>query len=289
MNLISARVENYKSVEDSTEFSVNDLTCLAGKNESGKTALLEALRRLNPVEQSERNFDQLSEYPRRRYDPGEEVDDRVLTTTWELSDDDVAAVEEALGEGCLAQRTVTFTKGYDNTRRVGVEVVETAIVKHMRIGENAEDPEAKARSIIASRLPRFLYFPNYGTLPGKVAINEIIHGNHSGTEEEHRHFEALLSLAGTSANNLSATGRSEELVAKLEALSNRISNKVFEYWSQNRHLRVEIRCDSARPSDDPPFNSGDIVQIRIRNERHQVSTTFDARSAGFVWFFSFLV
>lgn len=38
MKLVSVRVQNYKCIEDSGEFTVSNLTCLAGKNESGKSA-----------------------------------------------------------------------------------------------------------------------------------------------------------------------------------------------------------------------------------------------------------
>ena len=50
MKLLSATIENFKCIEDSTEFSLDQVTCLVGKNEAGKTALLEALYKLNPVE-----------------------------------------------------------------------------------------------------------------------------------------------------------------------------------------------------------------------------------------------
>ena len=36
MKLIKASVKNFRSVEDSNEFDVGDLTCLVGKNEAGK-------------------------------------------------------------------------------------------------------------------------------------------------------------------------------------------------------------------------------------------------------------
>ena len=50
MRLVSARVRDYKSITDSGEVAVEeDVTCLVGKNESGKTAVLEALYRLNPI------------------------------------------------------------------------------------------------------------------------------------------------------------------------------------------------------------------------------------------------
>lgn len=49
MNVIKFRIENYKSVVDSGWCQLaNDITILAGKNESGKTAILEALRDFGP-------------------------------------------------------------------------------------------------------------------------------------------------------------------------------------------------------------------------------------------------
>ena len=46
MRLLKIRVQNFRCVEDSQEFSLSDVTCLVGKNESGKTALLKALHKL---------------------------------------------------------------------------------------------------------------------------------------------------------------------------------------------------------------------------------------------------
>ena len=48
MKLIKAHVTNYRSVDDSTEFSLDQVTCLVGKNEAGKSAILTALAALNP-------------------------------------------------------------------------------------------------------------------------------------------------------------------------------------------------------------------------------------------------
>ena len=66
MILESARVENFKCIDDSTEFSIRSLTALVGKNESGKTALLKALYRINPILPVDGNFLD-TEYPRRRW------------------------------------------------------------------------------------------------------------------------------------------------------------------------------------------------------------------------------
>ncbi|HSY99634.1 MAG TPA: AAA family ATPase [Terriglobales bacterium] len=57
MKLKSVHVREYKSILDSTKFETGDVTCLVGKNESGKTAVLEALSHLNPVIEAKAKFD----------------------------------------------------------------------------------------------------------------------------------------------------------------------------------------------------------------------------------------
>jgi predicted ATP-dependent endonuclease of OLD family len=47
MRLYSVHVTEFKSVKDFETFIIGDMTCLVGRNESGKTALLQALYRLN--------------------------------------------------------------------------------------------------------------------------------------------------------------------------------------------------------------------------------------------------
>lgn len=43
MQLKKIRVTNFRSVDDSEEFEVDPVTCLVGKNEAGKSAILLAL------------------------------------------------------------------------------------------------------------------------------------------------------------------------------------------------------------------------------------------------------
>ena len=49
MRLVKVRVREFKSVLDSNECGVSDVTCLVGKNEAGNTAILQALYRLHHV------------------------------------------------------------------------------------------------------------------------------------------------------------------------------------------------------------------------------------------------
>lgn len=64
MLLKKARIQKYRSIRDSGYFDVEDgKTILIGPNEAGKTALLEALQRINPPG-GLRSFDALRDYPR---------------------------------------------------------------------------------------------------------------------------------------------------------------------------------------------------------------------------------
>ena len=62
MLLVDVRIKNYKCIMDSETFTVDQMTCLVGKNESGKSAILQALYKLNPVD-TEDAYDALYEYP----------------------------------------------------------------------------------------------------------------------------------------------------------------------------------------------------------------------------------
>lgn len=293
MLLKSARITNFKSIHDSTEFSVGPVTCLVGRNESGKSAALQSLYTLNPVIQSDTAFDPF-DFPRSRYSefrdrPQDEPAPNVVTTTWELTEKDLAIVRGALAAAKAGPHPfeippsmrVVVRKGYDN--ELHWEVPLPAVMND----DQARQAVVKA---LTPRLPKLVLFSDYQRLPGAIAIDELRRRQAAGTLTfGDRAFLALLELAGTKPDELDRIARSEQLIAELEAVSNRISREIFVYWSQNRHLRVQFRLDAARPLDPPPFNTGEVLRIRIENTRHGVTVAFDERSSGFVWFFSFLV
>src|SRR3979411_2232441 len=67
MRLRKARVRKYRSIRDTGYFDIEPgKTILVGPNEAGKTALLEALQRINPPG-GIRNFDALRDYPRSEF------------------------------------------------------------------------------------------------------------------------------------------------------------------------------------------------------------------------------
>lgn len=63
MKLDKVRIREFQSIQDSTEFEIGDITCLVGKNEAGKTAILKALYRLNPIIEADEKFSIVDDYP----------------------------------------------------------------------------------------------------------------------------------------------------------------------------------------------------------------------------------
>ncbi|HXQ57467.1 MAG TPA: hypothetical protein VOA19_16940, partial [Actinomycetes bacterium] len=74
-----------------------------GKNESGKTAFLEALHQANPFGGLGRGFDELRDYPRRLRgrDRARIAGTTAVSATFELVDPDLEAVAQHLGPEAL--------------------------------------------------------------------------------------------------------------------------------------------------------------------------------------------
>ena len=141
MKLTKVRITEFQSIQDSNEFEIGDVTCLVGKNEAGKTALLKALYHLNPIIEEDGDFDPNNDYPRRdlidyesQVDNGERDPAQVVQATYELGPEDIAAVEKVFGAECLQDKAISLTlkKGYSNELAFnGLSVDSEAALKHL--------------------------------------------------------------------------------------------------------------------------------------------------------------
>lgn len=144
-------------------------------------------------------------------------------------------------------------------------------------------------AFIEANVPKFLYFDDYYLLPDKVNLRSLkrkVDAETLGPEDQT--VLALFSMADIALDDLLAASGYETIKANLEGLSNSITDQIFEFWTQNKELSVQIDLRDD-PADDPPFNAGPNLYVRIHNHRHRVTVPFGQRSRGFIWFFSFLV
>lgn len=329
MRLLSAHVTDFKSVNDASDVGIEaDVTCLVGKNESGKTSFLEALYKLSPLQGRSDAFEELRDFPRRRRNAERaSIPNKTpIVATFRLEDEDVEAIDGMFGAGCLTSRDVTVSKSYENKRTWVCKYNDPAIIRHLLLGVGMDpqfghdcgtvddlrvkleaekevtaaatlaaslkgrDIHQEIRKELAQRLPLFLYFDNYSTLPGRFHITAIQSKDPSSLTANEATARALLKLADVETGEFVQTDY-EPRRASLEAAAAQISDLVFEYWRQNTNLRVELDVDWVRippPQSQQREQVQPWLDIRIWNDRHRVSLNFSERSTGFVWFFSFL-
>lgn len=141
MKLLSARITNFQSIQDSSEFEVDDITCLVGKNESGKSALLQALYRLNPVVDLDKSYNLENDYPREHFVEFEsqinntiEVDSTVVEAKFMLEDSDLQNIAKEFGENFLtnSEQILTVKKGYSGViQYLGLEIDEETAIQYV--------------------------------------------------------------------------------------------------------------------------------------------------------------
>ena len=121
MHLKWFHVRDFQSVRDSGRITVSDITCLVGKNEAGKSALLKALYRLNPVIPADGSFDVTNDYPRMevedyRHDveTGKRAVAQPIEACYELDADEISAIADVFGPDCVSTPMISFVKNYEN-------------------------------------------------------------------------------------------------------------------------------------------------------------------------------
>jgi predicted ATPase len=113
MKLKEFRVREFRSIWDSGPIKVDgQTTCLVGKNEAGKTTLLTALYRTNPIIAADAVFDETYDYPKREVEDyrfavekGERSQAVVVECLYEMDPDDTEVVTSVFGLKVLKGKT----------------------------------------------------------------------------------------------------------------------------------------------------------------------------------------
>lgn len=285
MKLVAVQIYNFRSIENSEEFKIGDLTCLVGKNEAGKTAILQALLGLRPF--GEYAYEKMRDYPRRhvnKYDERhEDGESKVVVSTWKLSDEDKKAVYSVFGDGIFNDDTIKVTSyiGRSNTWEMKIDDKKclTNIIKKNGIPDNelngiqintskqfydalialpqktgkqneliAKIKEFREQSthlhiidILHGRMPKFFYTSHFERMSGEISVEKLDEDKrYNNLNNGDKIFLNFLEYAGTSIDELKNTKKHEELRAKCEGASNEITDEIFEFWSQNESLSVQI-------------------------------------------------
>jgi len=317
MNLTELRVQNYRSLSDTGWVEVDDLTCLVGRNESGKTGFMRAAEKLNPA-YGDGKYVPYEEYPREDWpdysERHDEDPDVVASGRFRLEDDDVAAIEAAYAEGIVADPEVTVHRDYANERHWELALADGVCLSYLRethdFGEETDAELAEVESVTAlsegarrtveselgggplptlatdigktvlsERLPAFRFVGEYSVMNGTINVEALLERREEGELSPGDHvFLSLLAVAGLDLKSLREVENWRETITELEAASAAVSDRAMEYWSQSGD--IGIRIERAGTDDEP------VLDVRVENRDQRVTVEFEQRSHGFRRFFS---
>jgi predicted ATP-dependent endonuclease of OLD family len=342
VKLVSVEVDHFKNILKSEVVAIQpDVTCVVGKNESGKTAFLQALHRFYPA-QPNVTFNAQRQYPawlEKQHRRQKDIDQHCpVCCTFELEQSDLDVVQQALGSGVLKSKTIPISRTYSNLFRWKVEINEPAVVAHITskllggaptptsieeldglintLGASTHTDETKTAAdrnlataimqargealgkcasvqdrlweLLEPRVPKFFYFDDYSQLPASVKIRELLAKKKEALSPGELTARALLELGGAD-NEYLLNPDYETRKRELENIANAITHQVLAFWSTNPELRTEVDMTLKREQiANGQQQVLDELKIRLYDNRHLLSLSFDERSTGFRWFFSFL-
>ena len=111
-------IHRYKSFLTEQSIDIEKgITRIVGKNESGKTALLESLAKTNYFEDNKNfKFDKTMDYPRGQLASVQDDNPKAVTCEYEISESTIKRIEADLGHGVLPNKSVSITTQYDNSQ-----------------------------------------------------------------------------------------------------------------------------------------------------------------------------
>jgi predicted ATP-dependent endonuclease of OLD family len=146
MLLKKVTIHKYKSFLTEQTYEVeSQITRIVGKNESGKTALLEALAKSNYFEDNtEFKFSKDLDYPRGELTKVRNDNPAAITCEYELSDEDIQKIEDDFESGIIQKQIFSVTSYYDNTRTttgvsVDFSVFKDWLIKTFGVGDQGKE------------------------------------------------------------------------------------------------------------------------------------------------------
>jgi predicted ATP-dependent endonuclease of OLD family len=150
------------------------------------------------------------------------------------------------------------------------------------------------RVLVVPKIPKFLYYDEYYSLPSRISVEKLNKNNLE--DNEYKTAKALFELADINTDDIVKATSFEDFIAELEATEAIISEELFKYWQTNKNLNITFQIDKVEQSEQRNTGYGQVTDVKIvehildiRVKNKGVSLPLKNRSKGFNWFFSFLV
>lgn len=327
MILTRYKVQNFKSVKDSGWITCSDVTTLVGVNEAGKSNLLLALWKLNPV--SGGKIDILHDAPVSRLTTIRKETETTpfITAEFEVSDVDMSAIIDEYGAELTAIDSVEVTRYFDGHYSVSYPNGTPQLIvdneEDDSDSENDENDEEtqeeildlnKLTQVIVNQIPKFVYYSNYGNLSTRLYLPHVTTwlkgGNVDGiekSEEQIRTMRVLFKFVNLQPEEIKELGSDpKDIVAKRHGYNTRTTYQPTAEDIKNAEKSKEERtillqsagslltkefADWWKQGDYKfIFNAdGDYFTIWVSDSKRPDEVRLDQRSTGLQWFISFFL
>lgn len=282
MLLETFRISKYRNIQETGDITLFDsLTCIVGKNQSGKTSILQALHKFHP-HNGQNSYDIRRDWP--RDDRRNKNPKQIVCTVAFLLDESEQKKAKEISKGLFISKRVRIARDYEGSYFISLpeQAEESPLNSKQILGEPVSDLHRELYDYLLFRIPTFIYMDDYSELQGSILLEPLLEKVHNGTtNEEESTFLKLLELAGIDLEELVEQGHSSDPDAirdrqhNLEDAANLLSNEIAGRWGQKLY-RIHFCCD------------GQKFFTEIREEGSQRGVIpLEEESRGFRWFFSF--
>lgn len=319
MKILKYKVTNFRSVKDSGWINCDDVTTLVGINEAGKSNLLLALWKLNPA--SGGDIDILHDMPVSELSQLRSVADETsfISAEFALSKDTANKISSEVG--CVAEdlTTINVTRFYDghycieyaNGRPTSIkkeEVKETDEEGNERIvSKDVDYANEDLEKQILEKLPKFVYYSNYGNLSTKIYMphvikwlnNQAVDGIEKN-EDQVRTIRVLFEYVNLQPKEILELGRDPKIVAHERSRGSEPTKADIEKAEKDQEERtILLQSAAAKLTKDfrewwkqGDYNfrfvaDGSYFTIWVSDKRRPSEVSLDLRSTGLQWFLSF--
>lgn len=308
MRVNSFCVFNFRSVENSGWIDCNETTTLVGVNESGKTNILKALWKFNPV--SEGKIDILHDIPVTKLSEFRNKTEQIkfISVRFDMCSGDVKRLEELSGNTINGLEYVIVSRYYSGQYRVEYsKQTKIVAVENEEENENKEDYISVPTAVVRI-MPKFVYYSNYGNLSSKIYLphalkwikGEKVQGIETN-EEQVRTLKVLFDFVNLDPQEIMELGKDPKVVAMqrnrnsieatpeeikkaendkeqrsilLQSAGGYLTKKFKDWWKQGEY-KFRFEAD------------GDYFRIWVSDLVRTEEVALELRSTGLQWFLSF--
>ncbi|MCH5236032.1 MAG: AAA family ATPase [Muribaculaceae bacterium] len=323
MKLTRYKVLNYKSVKDSGWIDCSEVTTLVGINEAGKSNLLLALWKLNPVTGGE--IDVLHDAPVSELNDIREIEDNYpfIKAEFELDETDNERIKKSLGQNITEINKILVTRYYSGRYEIEypekqpnliIDDLSSEISEEDSQKENEEnlalDFEVLEETLI-KEMPKFVYYSNYGNLSTRLYLPNVITwlkgGNITGidrNEDQIRTMRVLFKFVKLNPEEILELGMDPKDMAAKRSNNRNTSPTTEEINKAQKQKEMRtILLQSAESKLTEDFRNwwkqgdykfrfiadGDYLSIRVSDNKRPAEVGLEQRSTGLQWFISFFL